>query len=56
MGEELFQEETGVGVDRLRRDMGFLDRGVRQIRVETVDDGGLFGVSVSIAVVGALVP
>ena len=56
VGEELFQEETGVGVDRLRRDMGFLDRGVRQIRVETVDDGGLFGVSVSIAVVGALVP
>ena len=36
--------------------MGFLGGGVCQIRVESVDDCGLFGMPVSIAVIGAFEP
>ena len=36
VGEEFLEEEPGVGVDRFRRHVGLIRRGVGQIRVEAV--------------------
>ena len=36
MGEEFLEVEPGVGVNRFRRDMGLIQRGVGQIGVEAV--------------------